>query len=235
MAQQVAHEIKNPLTPMKLNIQYLQKAAINNAPNLAPLALKISDGIIEQIDNLTNITTAFSNFAKLPENKPQDYCMNDLVANCVQLFNVQENITLDLQLASEKLYCHIDKDLFTQVMNNLVLNAIQSIEKDKNGFIQIMLSKNSSDALLEIKDNGVGIPTALHDKMFSPYITTKATGTGLGLAMTKQIIEQWNGKIGFDSVEGVYLLYPLATYPLLITKYLLLFPAQYQKGFEYSL
>lgn len=203
MARQVAHEIKNPLTPMKLNIQYLQQALRNKYDNVQELAARVSESLIEQIDNLSYIASEFSNFAKMPEAKPEKHELNDVIQKTVDLYRNNDLIELIAQGTDEKLEVFLDKSQLLRVLSNLLENATQAIPEDRKGIVKIALQKEDGHAIISIADNGSGIDTDAVDKIFQPYFTTKTSGTGLGLAMTKKIIEFWNGDIWFDTEENV--------------------------------
>jgi signal transduction histidine kinase len=201
MARQVAHEIKNPLTPMKLNIQYLQQAIKSGYGNIQELALKVSESLIEQIDNLTYIASEFSNFAKMPEAKPEDVDLNELLDKAVELY-LNENTNVTLKRSEESLTLYADKSQLLRVFTNLLENAVQAIPEDRDGIVTVIVSKDNSYALVAFRDNGAGIPADIVERIFQPYFTTKSSGTGLGLAMTKKIIEFWGGTIWFETEEG---------------------------------
>lgn len=198
MARQVAHEIKNPLTPMKLNIQYLQQAIKSGYGNIQELALKVSESLIEQIDNLTYIASEFSNFAKMPEAKPEDVELNELLDKAVELY-LNENTKVTLKRSDETLTVYADKSQLLRVFTNLLENAVQAIPEDRQGIVTVTVSKEDDDVLVAFRDNGSGIPTEVVERIFQPYFTTKSSGTGLGLAMTKKIIEFWSGTIWFET------------------------------------
>ncbi len=202
MAQQVAHEIKNPLTPMKLNIQYLQQAMEKNHPNIEQLTKNVSASMIEQIDSLTHIASAFSDFAKMPEAAPEIIVLNELVKNIQELYQHGQAANIRLDITEEPLKIYTDKNQLLRVLNNLIKNALEAIPDDRQPLITLSLKKEKNKALLTVTDNGNGIDAAVQQKIFSPYFTTKGSGTGLGLAMTKKIIEFWNGRIGFETEEG---------------------------------
>ncbi len=203
MARQVAHEIKNPLTPMKLNIQYLRQAMRNDNANIKQLTEHLSESIIEQIDNLSYIASEFSNFAKMPEAKPEDLELGDLLKNAVQLYNSSEGIKVTLKLDEQRVCVVSDKSQLLRVFTNLLENAKQAIPPGKDGIIDVTLSCPDNSILITITDNGTGIDEEVSKKIFQPYFTTKSSGTGLGLAMTKKIIEFWKGEIWFETKEGV--------------------------------
>lgn len=214
MARQVAHEITNPLTPMKLNIQYLQQAMKQGHPELEKLIERVCESLIEQIDNLSYIASEFSHFAKMPEARPDILVINSLLETALELYRNEEGIQLFTEIAEEPLRVYADRSHLIRVFNNLLENAVQSIPEDREGIIRVQLRKENHQVLLSIEDNGSGISKEAAAKVFQPYFTTKSHGTGLGLAMTRKIIEFWNGSIGFETQVGqgsrFYLRLPLA-------------------------
>ncbi len=202
MARQVAHEIKNPLTPMKLNIQYLQQAMRNDAPNIKELTDRVSYSIIEQIDNLSYIASEFSNFAKMPEARPEELELGSLLRKAVELYSTDSNINVTLAAYPDTLVVLSDKSQLLRVFTNLLENAKQAIPPAEQGIINVAVAVADNCATITITDNGPGIPEDVVRKMFQPYFTTKTSGTGLGLAMTKKIIEFWKGEIWFETEEG---------------------------------
>lgn len=202
MARQVAHEIKNPLTPMKLNIQYLQQAARNNHPNLEGLTERVSVSIIEQIDNLSYIASGFSSFAKLPEAKPETIAISELVLKAAELYTKSPDIELNITGLDTQLTVVTDRSQLLRVLTNLLENARQAIPDTRTGNIHIGITTNGHHVRIAIADNGTGIDEETAQRIFQPYFTTKSSGTGLGLAMTKKIIEFWKGEIGFETVVG---------------------------------
>ena len=201
MARQVAHEIKNPLTPMKLNIQYLQQALQTNHPNIQQLTANVSESLIEQINNLSHIASAFSDFATMPEAKPEEISLNELLHKSVELFLNNEKVKVVINITEEPLLVKADKSQLLRVFTNLLQNAMEAIPEEKEGYIIVALKREGAHAVISIKDNGGGIPDEVQEKIFNPYFTTKGSGTGLGLAMTKKIIEFWKGKIWFETKE----------------------------------
>lgn len=199
MAKQVAHEIQNPLTPMKLNIQYLQQALNNNYPNVNELAMKVSKSLIEQIDNLAYIANEFSNFAKMPEAKPTLLELNKILEESVALYLNEENFKVSFNKYPHDIYIVSDLSQLRRIFSNLLENATQSIPNNKHGIITVSLKIEDGYVIISFSDNGTGIDPATTEKIFQPYFTTKSSGTGLGLAMTKKIIESWNGKIWFET------------------------------------
>ena len=201
MARQVAHEIKNPLTPMKLNIQYLQQAMRNDNPGIKQLTERVSASIIEQIDNLSYIASEFSNFAKMPEAKPEVLELGDLLNMALELYANQDDLDVHIALAGEQLFVRSDRSQLLRVFTNLLENAKQAIPEGRRGQIAVSLTRSGDNAIIAIRDNGTGISEEVARRIFQPYFTTKSSGTGLGLAMTRKIIEFWKGEIHFDTVE----------------------------------
>jgi len=203
MARQVAHEIKNPLTPMKLNIQYLQQAMRRDVPNIKELTDKAADSIIEQIDNLSYIASEFSNFAKMPEARPEKLELGALLNKAVELYQNDQHIKFTIIESSEPLYVYSDRSQLLRVFTNLLENAKQSIPAGNQGNVLVTVKTENNSVTISIADNGTGISDEVVKKLFQPYFTTKSSGTGLGLAMTKKIIEFWKGEIWFETKEGV--------------------------------
>jgi signal transduction histidine kinase len=206
MAQQVAHEIKNPLTPMKLNVQYLMRAKDQQDPEeREQLLSRISKTLIEQIDSLSRIATEFSNFAKMPKAQLSTFSLNQLIESVYNLFKDQqsEQLSIELSLPEKDIQVHADKEQMLRVLNNLVKNGIQAIPEERAGKIAISLStKGEEKATISVRDNGTGIPKEFHNKVFVPNFTTKSSGTGLGLAISKNIVDSVNGEIRFETEEG---------------------------------
>ena len=199
MAKQVAHEIKNPLTPMKLSVQHLQRSMSLNPddPNLQEKVNRVSNSLIEQIDALTKIANEFSNFAKMPAPQIEKVDLVALIASVVHLFENTPNVEIQYS-GLDELEIDGDKDQLLRVINNLVKNSIQAIHH-ADGLIEIRTVLARRKVQITVSDNGSGIPTEQIDKMFVPYFTTKNTGSGLGLSMVKQIIENHGGEISFTT------------------------------------
>jgi nitrogen fixation/metabolism regulation signal transduction histidine kinase len=204
MAKQVAHEIKNPLTPMKLNVQYL-KRLYKDIPQeeFEERLTKISSSLIEQIDTLSNIATEFSNFARMPDPILEEVDMLSVIENCEQLYSDKEDVKINIENVAQNTKVKADKDQMLRVFNNLVKNAIQAIPEDRKGKIEIQLKNLNDKIIIEIMDNGKGISDDDKEKIFIPNFTTKNSGMGLGLAMVKKMIEGIDGKIWFESTENI--------------------------------
>lgn len=201
MAKQVAHEIKNPLTPMKLNLQYLQKSFDEKTPDWEEKFKRSSASLIEQIDTLSSIASAFSNFAQMPRSNMAEINMRKILENVIGLFEKAENVKFNLRIDNSQDYLlNGDKDQLSRVINNLLKNAIQAIPETRAGEISVRLIKKGFQIIISVEDNGRGIPEEEFENIFVPNFTTKTTGMGLGLAMVKNIIENHNGKVWFTSV-----------------------------------
>lgn len=198
MAKQVAHEIKNPLTPMKLNIQHLQRVAETHPDDMNERVMKVSKILIEQIDILSHIATEFSNFAKLPNENLEILNISEILNNVTDLFKQNSSCNIEIS-CEENLFAKVDKEQCIRLFTNLLKNAEQSIPESKNGIIIVSACRQENNIVLKIKDNGVGIPDELKHKLFTPNFTTKSTGTGLGLAMVKNSIVSFGGTISFES------------------------------------
>jgi signal transduction histidine kinase len=201
MAKQVAHEIKNPLTPIKLNIQYLQHAYQSDPERAAGLIKPLTGQIMEQIDTLTDIATAFSNYAKMPEAKNERFDLAELTRSVHELFRLEagEDVQIQLEVPEQPVLVFADRNQMQRVLNNLYKNAAQAIPAERGARIHTSLEVSHGLATLRIRDNGTGIPEALHDKVFAPNFTTKSSGSGLGLAMARNIVEATGGRIYFTT------------------------------------
>lgn len=202
MARQVAHEIKNPLTPMKLNLQYLQMAIDNNSPNVKTISIYVAKILVEQIDHLSQIASDFAQFANIGQSNNQVFNLNDSLNHVSSLFSTTEKFQITLALHAEKIMIRADKTQINRLITNLVQNAIQSIPETRKGIIQINTMSLQDKVLISITDNGIGISSKMQSKIFTPNFTTKTSGTGLGLAMCKGIVEKSNGRIWFETEEG---------------------------------
>ena len=199
MAKQVAHEIKNPLTPMKLNTQMLQRAWDDKAPKFDERLNRYAQNLIEQIDTLSHIATEFGNFAQMPRMQKEPIDLHTLLTQVVD-FHQNQNCTISF-ITGESGPClvHTDKEQMLRVFNNLLKNAEQAMPDDRSGSILLRLSVDAQNIRIEIEDNGKGIPESIRERIFHPNFTTKSTGMGLGLALVKNIIESSDGTIQFES------------------------------------
>jgi signal transduction histidine kinase len=216
MARQVAHEIKNPLTPMKLSIQYLQKSIANGNTNVEDLANSVSKTLVEQIDHLSNIASDFSQFANIENSKMEKVDVAEMLKSLQQLFNTEENITIHLEVNTTNTTILADKTQINRLYTNLIKNATQAYEEDTKKKISIVLQQNNKDSLVVlVQDFGKGIPLHLKEKIFTPNFTTKTSGTGLGLAISKGIVENAKGVIQFSTEENKGTIFT-TTFPIYI-------------------
>ncbi len=203
MARQVAHEIKNPLTPMKLQIQYLQKALVEGRPDVHALAGRVSNTLVEQIDTLSRIASEFSDFARMPETRPERVDLGAALNRVAALYEHAPGVEVSVELPQKTVTALCDRDQLQRTITNLLQNAVQALGEGRPGRIRVALESAGGRATIAVEDNGRGIPTAEQPRIFQPYFTTKGSGTGLGLAMSRQMVEGWGGSVWFESEEGV--------------------------------
>jgi len=201
MARQVAHDIKNPLTTMKLSMQQLERVS-NNPEQAAAFLRKAITRLIEQIDSLAQIASEFSMFANLDIRERHPMVLNDAVESVFDLFSEQKHLDFELSLPREQLTIAGDKNHLIRVLNNLVINATQAIPSDRRGKIRVSLVRQGETAVVQISDNGGGIPAEIRGRVFEPNFTTKTSGSGLGLAICRKIIEGHDGTIRFETREN---------------------------------
>ena len=196
VAKRIAHEIKNPLTPIKLSAERLQKkfgASIQD-----PAFRDCTTMIIEQVDDLKSLVNEFSQFARMPQTQPTMNQLNAIIEQAARLFkNTDAKVPITVELDPELPEFLFDADQFKRVITNLLDNAMRAVGSEKNPEIKVSTHYNKALQSAEIKvfDNGEGIPKDLIDRVFEPYMTTKAEGTGLGLAIVKRTVEDHQGFI----------------------------------------
>ncbi|MEA3444092.1 MAG: ATP-binding protein, partial [Bacteroidota bacterium] len=202
MAKQIAHEIKNPLTPMRLHLQHLQKTVKENSPDLPERFNKISEILITQIDVLSSIATEFSSFAEKPKAKNSRVDLCDVIKKVTELFR-KDDIEFGLNLNTiARAMVFVDSKQMQGVFINLIKNGIQAVPDGEKAKIEINIQMQANTFIVEVKDNGSGIPTGIQEKLFQPNFTTKSSGMGLGLAIAKNTIELAGGKIKFKTKLG---------------------------------
>ena len=202
MAKQVAHEIKNPLTPLKLGLQLLDKSWKDKDPKFDQKFEKFSKSFVEQIESLSSIASEFSAFAKMPETKLERLNIFNILSQAVTIFKEMDNIKILFQAPEGPFFINADRDQLLRCFNNLLKNAIEATVPNRPGIIEINYLVTEKNILLTIKDDGEGIPEGLHEKIFEPNFTTKSSGTGLGLAFVKNSIENSGGKVWFETEVG---------------------------------
>ena len=203
MAKQVAHEINNPLTPMKLNLQYLQQLMLHHPEDFKIKFEKSIQGIIDQIDSLSAIAGEFSNFAKLPATQIQNVNLLEIIEASVLLFANTKRIIIQNKIKERTIFVKGDKDQCLRIFNNVLKNAIESVEGQNNPKIELNATLHSNHVIIQIADNGAGISEELKPNIFKPNFTTKTSGTGLGLAIVKSSIQGFDGNVWFESKLGL--------------------------------
>ena len=215
MAQQVAHEIKNPLTPMKLTLQHLQRkfpaiinadggqGGNNNDRDRNQFFQRTFDSLLDQIDNLSDIATSFSDFDKMPLPKNEVFEVTGVLNKAADLYADDSRIILQREVAAGPVMVLGDRQLMGRILTNLLINGIQSVPTGRKPLINLKLYIRDEKVQIEIHDNGVGIPEAIRTKVFLPNFSTKRGGSGLGLAIAKRGVEHAGGSIWFETTEGV--------------------------------
>ena len=202
MARQVAHEIKNPLTPMKLNIQHLQRAWTGDPVKLDATFKRVTTILIDQIESLSRLATEFSSFAKMPTDRFEECRLDKILLSTIHLFEQSENVDFIYDKILNPAKIHADPEQIGRVFTNIIKNAIQSIPSERDGVIEVFYEINNKEAIISIKDNGEGMSDEVRSKIFVPSFSTKNSGMGLGLAISKKIIENCGGNIKFVSSRG---------------------------------
>jgi len=205
MARQIAHEINNPLTPMKLSVQHLKRAYDNKSERFNEYMEKISRSLVEQIDTLSAIATEFSNFAKMPVAQNERFDLLDQINTVIPLFAIDDNkraFHTNFH-GMERAIIFADKEQISRVFMNMFKNALQAIPRDRQAEILVDVLKINRIIWVRIKDNGMGIPTEMQEKIFRPNFTTKSSGMGVGLSIVRSIIESADGTINFKTRQGV--------------------------------
>ncbi|MCX6215392.1 HAMP domain-containing sensor histidine kinase [Spirosoma sp.] len=223
MAKQVAHEIKNPLTPMKLTLQHLQRTLpggneSGNANDPARrIMLRAFDSLLDQIDNLSDIATSFSEFAKMPLPKKEVFEVTNVFNKTADLYADDKRISLQREITNGPVMAVGDRQMIGRILTNLLINAIQSVPVDRRPIIGLKLFVNADNVQIEIHDNGAGIPESIRSKVFLPNFSTKRDGSGLGLAIAKRGVEHAGGTIWFETTEDTgtsfFISLPLAGVP----------------------
>lgn len=206
MAKQVAHEIKNPLTPLKLGMQHLEKSWKDRDPSFESRFKRFSASFIEQIDSLTHIASEFSDFAKMPDTQLDAVDLIDTIQKSAHVFKSSFNVSIKIVnlIDDGDTVVQGDRDQLLRMFNNLIKNAIEASTNHSKSKILIKISKDEEAQmiLVEFSDNGMGITSEARKKLFQPNFTTKSSGTGLGLAFVKKAIEGMQGEITYKTALG---------------------------------
>ncbi len=202
MARQVAHEIKNPLTPMKLSIQYLERAIDNNSPNVKELSKQVAVTLVEQIDQLSKIAGDFSQLANIAIVNEEEFDLSSVISSIITLFSADARINISWKKEEGNYLVKADKIQMNRLFTNLIKNAIEAYGENETAKIIIRQRLKQRELIVSVQDNGTGIPVNMKPKIFTPNFTTKSSGTGLGLAICKGIAEKANGTIWFETKEN---------------------------------
>lgn len=215
MARQVAHEIKNPLTPMKLSIQYLQKAINNNTADVKQLTSNVANTLVEQIDHLSHIASEFSQFANINNANVEVFDLHDILYSLSHLYQSGEEVQFDWIPVHQPIMVAADRTQMNRLFTNLLKNAVEATDPERYRMVRLVEEISDNKVVISVTDNGNGIPADMRSKIFTPNFTTKTSGTGLGLAMSKGIVEQARGAIWFETADGegttFYVELPLVT------------------------
>ena len=200
MAKQVAHEIKNPLTPMRLTVQSFQRKFDANDPELKQKLNDYSKTLIQQIDTMSSVASAFSNFASMPTQQNETLNVVNIVELALDIFN-EDYIVFERD--KEEIITQLDPTQLIRIITNLVKNATQSIpEEQEEKLVLVSIKEVDKNIIIAVKDNGTGIETENIEHVFEPKFTTKTSGMGLGLGIIKNIIENYKGTITFETELG---------------------------------
>jgi signal transduction histidine kinase len=201
MAKQVAHEIKNPLTPMRLTVQSFERKFDANDPEIKQKIKDYSDTLIQQIDTMSSVASAFSNFASMPAQQNETLNVVSVIELSLEIFN---EAFISLEAEEKEIITIMDRTQLIRIITNLVKNAIQAIpDLQIEKQIYIKVKKQNNAVLIQVIDNGSGIDAQNVPRIFEPKFTTKTSGMGLGLGIIKNIIENYKGTITFESEIGI--------------------------------
>ena len=198
MAKQVAHEIKNPLTPMRLTVQSFQRKFNPADPDISEKVDEYSNTIIQQIDTMSSIASAFSTYATMPAQKDESLNIVKITKLALDIFNEEY---IDFSSEEDEIIIKFDRTQLIRVVTNLIKNSVYAIEQKQpeDPEISVRVFSEDDSVSISVTDNGVGVSEEHKAKVFEPKFTTKSSGMGLGLAMVKNIVETYNGHIILDS------------------------------------
>jgi len=199
MAKQVAHEIKNPLTPMRLSVQSFERKFDVNDPDAKMKMAEYSNTLIQQIDTMSNIASAFSNFAEMPAQQNETLDVIKIVKLALDIFTEEY---IHFEAKEKEIITKLDRTQLIRVVTNLVKNAIQAVPDETSPYILVSVYSDNEHVIISVADNGTGIGEDFKERIFEPKFTTKSSGMGLGLGMVKNIVETYKGSIEFTSEEG---------------------------------
>ncbi len=196
MAKQIAHEVKNPLTPMRLTIQNFERKFDATDPNIKEKLHQYTITLLEQIDTMSAVASTFSNFASIPVQNNELLNLTEVAQNTIDVF---DNKKVRLITPNQVIQLVFDRSLLVRILTNLIKNAVQACKEVDVPKVEVVLEQHQNHALIRVLDNGIGIPEAIKDRIFEPKFTTKSSGMGLGLAIIKNIVESYQGTVHFES------------------------------------
>ncbi|WES95944.1 sensor histidine kinase [Chryseobacterium arthrosphaerae] len=199
MAKQVAHEVKNPLTPMKLTIQNFERKFDPEDPNIRERVKLMSKTMVDQIDLIATVASAFSEFAKLPEKNNEVINLNTEVADILRVFN---DDSIFMHANKSNIMINMDRIYLSRIITNLVTNAKQAESDERKLIINVDVEQHQRRVIISVQDNGIGIPENMYERIFEPNFTSKNSGMGLGLSMVRKMIEDYKGEISVKSEVG---------------------------------
>lgn len=199
MAKQVAHEVKNPLTPMKLTIQNFERKFDPEDPNIRERVKQMSKTIVDQIDLIATVASAFSEFAKLPEKNNEVINLNTEVEDILRVFN---DDSIFMHANKSNIMINMDRIYLSRIITNLVTNAKQAESDQRKLIINVDVEQHQRRVMISVQDNGIGIPENMYERIFEPNFTSKSSGMGLGLSMVRKMIEDYKGEISMKSEVG---------------------------------
>jgi len=204
MAKQVAHEIKNPLTPMKLTLQHLKRMLEKAMPGNGAFIEKPINTLLHHVDTLSDIAQSFSAFAQMPAPASEKIEVSSILRQTVGLYANEESGKIETDIEEGEFFVTGDAQWMGRIFSNLIINGMQAAPAGRKALIKVSLRKTGAQRLLiEFRDNGTGIPENIREKIFIPNFSTKFTGSGIGLAVAKRGVEHAGGKIWFETEENV--------------------------------
>lgn len=199
MAKQVAHEVKNPLTPMKLTIQNFERKFDPQDPNITERVKQMSKTMVDQIDVIATVASAFSEFAKLPEKHNEVINLNNEIEDVLRVFNDDQ---IFVHSNKNNIMITMDRVFLSRIITNLVTNAKQAASDDRDLLVNVDIEQHQRRVIISVQDNGIGIPEDMYEKIFEPNFTSKNSGMGLGLSMVRKMVEDYKGEISVKSEVG---------------------------------
>ena len=199
MAKQVAHEVKNPLTPMKLTIQNFERKFDPTDVDIHKKVKHLSKTMVDQIDLVATVANAFSQFAQLPEKNNEIFNLNKEVKNIINIFSDEK---IYFHSNKDQIMIEMDKIYLSRIITNLVSNASQANDDERENIINVDIEQRQKRIIITVEDNGTGIAEEHYGRIFEPNFTSKSSGMGLGLTMVRKMVEDYKGEISVKSELG---------------------------------